>query len=349
VSQETHKTQTQPFAWGKLLLRIALLAAGGISLYFFLPQLLDLFQQAPQLEHVKWRWFILMGLLMSGAFVSLWQLTRIAVPGVSWFVAATSQLTSNAAVKVTPGGIVAGGALYFRMLAVSGVPMQHAAAALAATGVLSNLVLFALPAVAVVIAALSAPIPDGMVPVAITGTVLFFVMFTATVVLVRFDRPLHLLGRLIESIVRWSAKRFHQERSFTEDQLVESRDAVVKALGKRWQQALAFAVLNWLLDYATLVVALIAVGAEPRASLVLLAFAGAAVLGMIPITPGGLGFVEAGLTGLLTIAGIPASDALLATLAYRLFQFWLPIPAGLVAYILFRFKYGKLSELPEVA
>ena len=98
-----------------------------------------------------------------------------------------------------------------------------------------------------------------------------------------------------------------------------------------------------------LVAALFAIGAEPRVSLVLLAFAGAAVLGMIPITPGGLGFVEAGLVGMLTIAGIPASDALLATLAYRLFQFWLPIPAGLAAYITFRVRYGKLSELPEVA
>jgi len=52
---------------------------------------------------------------------------------------------------------------------------------------------------------------------------------------------------------------------------------------------------------------------------------------------------------MLTIAGIPAGDALLATLAYRLFQFWLPIPVGFFAYFLFRRKYGKPSELPPVA
>ena len=286
---------------------------------------------------------------MTGAFAALWALTRIAVPGISWFVAATSQLTSNAAVKVTPGGIVAGGAFYFRMLAVSGVPMTHAAAALAAVGVLSNLVLFALPAVALIIAAVSAPIPEGMLPVAVAGSILFVVMFTATVVLVRFDRPLHLLGRAVESGVNWAAKRFNQDWTFTETGLVESRDLVVKSLGQKWHIALGVATLNWLLDYATLFVALLAIGAQPRASLILLAFAGAAVLGMIPLTPGGLGFVEAGLIGMLTISGIPASDALLATLAYRLFQFWLPIPAGLIAYIVFRGRYGKLSELPEEA
>jgi hypothetical protein len=38
----------------------------------------------------------------------------------------------------------------------------------------------------------------------------------------------------------------------------------------------------------------------------------------MPITPGGLGIVEASLSGLLILAGVTASDACLATLAYRL-------------------------------
>ena len=69
--------------------------------------------------------------------------------------------------------------------------------------------------------------------------------------------------------------------------------------------------------------------------LVLLAFVAADTLAMIPITPGGLGFVEAGLTGVLALAGVSAEHAVLATLLYRLFSYWLPLPAGLVASILF--------------
>ena len=343
------ESKLKSISWGRLALRGFLLLLGMVSIYLFLPTLLKLFESAPQLEHVKWRWFFLMALLMTGAFVSQWALTRIAAPGVSWFVASTAQLTSNAAVKLIPGGVVAGGAFYFRMLAVSGVPMGTALAALAAVGVLSNLVLLALPAVAVVIAIVSAPIPDGMLPVAIAGTLLFIAMFSLAVVVVRFDRPLHWVGWLVEKVGGWIAGLFHKEWTLTSEELIDRRNEVVESLGKRWHKALAVAVSNWLLDYATLVVALVAVGADPRPSLILLAFAGAAVLGMIPITPGGLGFVEAGLVGMLTISGIPAADALLATLAYRLFQFWLPIPAGMVAYVLFRRKYGKPSELPDVA
>ena len=62
----------------------------------------------------------------------------------------------------------------------------------------------------------------------------------------------------------------------------------------------------------------------------------AVVLALIPITPGGLGFVEAGLTGVLTLAGIPASEAVLATLLYRLAAYWIPMIAGPFAYVVFR-------------
>jgi uncharacterized protein (TIRG00374 family) len=60
------------------------------------------------------------------------------------------------------------------------------------------------------------------------------------------------------------------------------------------------------------------------------------VLALVPFTPGGLGFVEAGLVGTLRLAGVSASDALTATLLYRIVAFWLPIPAAGVAYLLFR-------------
>jgi uncharacterized protein (TIRG00374 family) len=67
------------------------------------------------------------------------------------------------------------------------------------------------------------------------------------------------------------------------------------------------------------------------------------VLGMIPITPGGLGFVEAGLTATLTLAGVSASDAVLATLAYRLVSYWLPLPAGLLAATLHRRRFAPAA------
>ena len=112
-------------------------------------------------------------------------------------------------------------------------------------------------------------------------------------------------------------------------------------LGRRWWQALLGAAGRWVLDYLTLLAALHAVGSEPRASLVLLASCAAQLLGTLPLTPGGLGFVEAGLTGTLALAGVAAAAAVLATLACRIGAFWLPVPAGAAAALLHRRKYGE--------
>jgi len=174
---------------------------------------------------------------------------------------------------------------------------------------------------------------------------LFAVMFAVVVVLVKYDRVLLLVGHVIERVVGWLAKKLKREWTSTAEGWLDRRNEVVEALGERWFKALAAAVLNWLLDYLVLVSALYAIGAEPRPSLVLVAFAGSAVLGMIPITPGGIGFVEFGLVGMLVASGVPGPDATLATLAYRLFQFWIPIPAGAVAYVLFKRRYGKPADL----
>ena len=102
------------------------------------------------------------------------------------------------------------------------------------------------------------------------------------------------------------------------------------------------AVGRWAFDYATLLAALAAVGSTPRAGLVLLAFCAAQMLAQIPLTPGGLGFVEAGLTATLALAGVGAGDAVLATFAYRLFSYWLPLPLGLVGIGLQR-RYASLA------
>jgi glycosyltransferase 2 family protein len=51
-------------------------------------------------------------------------------------------------------------------------------------------------------------------------------------------------------------------------------------------------------------------------------------------TPGGIGGVEAVLAAGLTAIGIPAHEAIPAVLLFRVATFWLPIPAGWIAYLL---------------
>jgi uncharacterized protein (TIRG00374 family) len=325
----------------RILGRLVVLTIAAFALYGLLPQLLDMWDAVPRLRDLAPLWFAIMLVLMAGSYACVWWLTRIALPQVSWFVAGTSQLVSNAVAKTVPGGAAMGAAAGYRMLSVSGVNRGTAGAALTASAIISNGVLFTLPLVALLLSIVSAPVPNGLDRVAWGGAALFLVILAVGFVLVRFDRPLYAVGRVVERVSRFVMHKLHRQGGPTAEGLVHQRDIMVEGLGARWKTALLAAVGNWLLDYFALVCALMAVGVRPRFSVVLLAYGAAAVLGMIPITPGGLGFVEAGLTAMLVIAGVPSEQALLATLAYRVVSYWLPLPAGLVAHLLFRHRYGR--------
>jgi uncharacterized membrane protein YbhN (UPF0104 family) len=99
-------------------------------------------------------------------------------------------------------------------------------------------------------------------------------------------------------------------------------------------------------DFGCLLAALRATRAHPCPSLVLLAYCAAGIIALFPLTPGGLGIVEASLSGLLILAGVHPSDAVLATLAYRVASYWLPLLAGPPAYLLFRHHYGTPTPQP---
>jgi uncharacterized protein (TIRG00374 family) len=72
-------------------------------------------------------------------------------------------------------------------------------------------------------------------------------------------------------------------------------------------------------------------GTLPLAGVAAVYLAGAA-LGSAAPTPGGLGAVEVAMSAGLTAAGLDKATALSAVLLFRLLTFWLPVPAGWVAF-----------------
>ena len=163
-------------------------------------------------------------------------------------------------------------------------------------------------------------------------------------VALRSTRPLLVVGAILDKIFRLGGRIFGKDWAVEPANLVVERDRLATLLGKRWPQATAASALNWTFDYLVLVFALYAVGAEPRLSLVMVAYASGAVLSMISITPGGFGFVEVGLTGVLTLSGIPSDAAAVAVLAYRGVSLWFPIASGLFAWIAFRTRFSRSTQ-----
>ena len=330
---------------GVIIRRGLLLAVTGVSLYLVAPALLEVFGSFPRLADLSPLWFAAMLLLQVGSYACMWAVQKLALRTDAWGPVITSQLASNAFGRIVPGGVAAAGALQYAMLVRGGVPAASAASGMTASSVLVFGILLALPLLALPAIIGGAPVSRGLERAAIGGGLVVVLIFAAGALAIAFDRPLALVGRVVQSVRNRVRRRRRPLRGLPR-RLLRERDVVRHTLGERWWEALLYASGRWVLDYLTLLAALTAVGADPRPSLVLLAFTAAQALGTLPLTPGGLGFVEAGLTATLALAGVGAADAVVATLAYRLVSYWLPIPAGGLAAVLHRRRYGSSGELP---
>jgi putative heme transporter len=306
------------------------LAVTGVSLYLVAPSLLDVFASWQDLDTIEPAWLAAMAGLQLLSLACMWALQRLAMRVPSWPPVVSSQLAGNALAKIAPGGGALGAALQYRMLVKTGMAGNRVAAGLTAVNLLTFAVVLALPVLAVP-AILRGGVSKDLVQAAVVGAVVFVVLFAAGTALIAFDAPLLWVGRVIQAVrnrLRRRSEPLHQ----LPERLMRERDRIVGIVGPRWKRALAATIGRWAFDYGTLVAALAAVGSQPRPVLVLLAFCGAQVLAQIPITPGGLGFVEAGMTAMLALAGVSGGEAVLATFTYRLFSYWLPLPVGLAAY-----------------
>ena len=320
-------------------MRVVALLVTAVSLYLLAPSLLEVFSSWPELRSVNPIWVVPAVVFEATSYVSLWTLQRIAVRTRSWFAVGTSQLAAGAAGSVVPGGGAAAGAIQFGMLVRARVPAANVAPGLTASFAATTATAFALPVVAFVAALGGAATPSGLRQVAYLGGGAFLLLALAAASVFLSDRPLRLVGRAVRAAAGLVGRRARFED--LPARLLSQRDGVRSAIADRPVVAVLAALGKWGFDYLALICVLAALGVRPDPALVLLAYAAAVLLGMIPATPGGLGFVEAGLTGLLALAGVAAGAAAVATLTYRLISFWLPRPAGAVAYWLARRRYGR--------
>src|SRR4051794_24662419 len=313
----------------------------AVSLYLVFPSLTAVLGSWQDVGRIAPAWLAAMAVLQALTLACLWALQRIAIHARSWKPVVTSQLAGNALGKIAPGGGAVGAALQYRMLVQAGVDGPRAVGGLTAANLLTFAVVLALPGMAV-----PASIRRGGPPDPVTATLIgggaFIVLAIVGAICLATDGLLAWVARVVQR-VRNRLRRHAEPLHGLPQRLLGERDRILATIGPRWHTALLATVGRWAFDYLTLVAALAAVGSRPRPAVVLLAFCAAQVLAQIPVTPGGLGFVEAGLTATLALAGVSAGDAVLATFAYRLFSYWLPLPLGLVGVLLHRRRPARTA------
>jgi len=302
--------------------------------YIVLPGLPDPGEAAERLSQVNPLLLLLALGLELAALTAYAQLTRVTLPAeprLSLPTVLRIQLSTRAVTNLVPGGSAAGSTLGYRLLTQAGVDGASASFSLATVGLGSAVVLNFLLWIALLV---SIPLNGfaGFNPVYGTAAVvgmLLLALFAGLVVLL-------LKGR--DPAIRF-VRTVAGKLPFLDP---DTAERFVRTLVGRLQELLAnptlirrgvtWAAINWILDAASLWVFIRAFGPTINPVDVLVAFCVANILAVIPLTPGGLGVVELTLVSILVGFGLGRSTAAIAVGAYRLAQFWLPIPLGAGAY-----------------
>ena len=325
------------------------LAVTAVSVYLVIPSLIEVFSSWPELERLRPGSLALMTISILLSLACFWVLIGLSVRSNDWTLMASSQLASLAIARIVPGGAATATAVHYRLLNNAGISKRAAMTGLTVAGVLNFAVLFSLPLFSIPAILLGPPIAPFLLRAALAAAIGFVAAALIGGWFFFWDRPLVLLGRSIDVLLR-RVGRGDSSSPPRSQTFVEARDLVRSHLATNWPWVVLASLGKWGFEYLALVMAVRGVGHDEIGSVLLLAFVTASLLSTVPFTPGGLGFVEAGLTGTLALAGLSAGDAVLATLAYRLVSYWLPIPLGAAAYaVQSRFLQSRGVETESLA
>jgi hypothetical protein len=300
--------------------------------FLVLPQISGTRKALKLLGHVHIPYLVAGVALEMAAIVSYAMLTRTVLPregSPSLLTLLRVQLSTLGFSHVAPGGTAAGSPLGYRLLTHAGVDGPEAAFAIATQGAGSAVVLNVLLWLALVV---SIPL-NGFNPIYLTAAIVGVLAIGGFALLVLSltrgeERSARVLSKAAAHVPLVEEAKVTQLVHRVADRLRElgtNRQLLIHAAG--------WAAANWLLDAASLWVFVAAFGYRVSIVGLLVAFGLANVLAAIPITPGGLGVVEAVLTSTLVGFGTPSAIAILGVAAYRLLNFWLPIPLGGLSYV----------------
>ena len=283
-----------PLPWRSFVWKTVMVVVAGITLYLLFPSLAEVFDSFPKLTSLDPIWFIFAVALQVAHFTCTIALQRIALRTKAWFSVTTSQLSGNAISLIVPGGAAFGAATQFRMLAAAGNDPATAVAGLTAFSLLGIGGLLALPIFVLPAILAGTPIANGLQHAALLGLVAFVLFAGFGAVVLALDGPLRWAGRVIAGGAqpREAEVGAHDRPAGPARLRAQPHPA---GPGPALEGGLLLSSGRLAFDFGTLLACVRATGVKPNPSLVLLAYAVAGLLALIPITPGGLGIVEAGL------------------------------------------------------
>lgn len=272
---------------------------------------------------------------------------QAALPGLGFTRAFFMTQASTASTYIAPGGAAVGIALSYAMLRRWGFRGSDVALAVAVTGVWNQFVLLGFPVIALALLTLTGERNALLQTVAVIALIIFVIAAAAFTAGLSFRGIARWLGDLAARVVSRGLRLIRRGPvKWTGESLVAFRNQAVALLGRRWHvitlATLAGQLTVFLLFLACLRVLDVSAG-EVSLIEAFAAWSLVRLLGSLPITPGGIGIVEVGLTSALVGFGGQNAEVVAAVLVYRTLTMVPTLVLGLVTAAVWR-RLEKPSE-----
>ena len=281
--------------------------------------------------------------------VYVWPL-QAALPGLGYGPGFVVRQTSFAISNAVPAGGAVGLGVQYGMLDSYGFGAGAAASAIAIVSVFNVFATLVMPVIGV-LALLAGGVVEGTyLLMAAIGVAAIVVGVVAFAVVLRSERGARRVGHWADRLAHPLTRRVGHGRTLDlTGKILDFRSSVVDVMQTRWWQVTVSTLLLQLTSWAILVLALRGLEAGTGTVTVtwteaLAAFSFARVASFIPITPGGLGTVDAALAALLTGYGATSSQALAADLVWRAATYVPQVLLGVLTFLWWRVTAARRTR-----
>jgi putative heme transporter len=302
---------------------------------YFLPKIADYRDVWGVVQDLTWPWILgLLGVTALNVitFAPPWQ---VALPGLRFRSALTLTQLSTALSIVVPAGAAVGIASSYGVLRSWGFPSREIGRAVTLVSLWNQFANLSYPIIAVFLLALTGGDSALLATAAFVGAGVLGVAVAALAAVLATDRMADDLGELSARAANWALGKVGKGPvGWGGESFERFRRDSLDLLRRRWHVLTIATYVGTLSVFLVLLVALRALGvpaSEVSLDEAFAAWALARLLGSFPITPGGVGVVELGLTGALVAFGGNNAGVVAAVLLYRFLTIVPTLVLGLLA------------------
>jgi uncharacterized protein (TIRG00374 family) len=257
-----------------------------------------------------------------------------ALPGLSRAQGIVTNFSGSALANVVPFGGAAGlGATYAQNLSW-GFDIGSVTLSIIVSGVWNVFAKLGMPIIVLALLGIIGHATNGLGFAAMVGFGALLAAIVVFTLVFKSERLAATVGRAAERFVNGGRRLIRRpRRDGLADRVLEFRHQTVGLVRDHWRGLTVWMVLYKVSQGLLSLMAARAVGIEVGWLEIFAVYTFGELLSTIPLTPGGVGFVEAGSAGLLVSFGAPNEAALAAVLLYRTFTYLFEIPLGGVGWI----------------